>query len=172
MLSSIEPLDPLRIHFHWPFILRGLTDIIRRAKGHTRWWPEDVYAAIQFRAATCYLSRIEVTPVGYFIAHPQPVPFAGETELFIWIAWNIPPRERNGLRVDIAMVEGIRFLAQQAVAQNFCGLSTVTVRKGFLKRYGDFFTSHVQSCMMSAETMRRVAAEDVDGQRRQPDQHD
>lgn len=158
MISTIQPIDPLQMHRHWPFLLRGLESIVRKGKGNVSWWVEDVYSAIQYKAATAYVVSIGQTPVGFTIVHPQAVPFQGTTELLIWIAWSLPLREWNGLAVGEAFMESVRFLANLAIQQGHVALATMTVRRGLLRKYKALFRSEVINCRIPIERLALVAA--------------
>lgn len=157
MISTIQPIDPLQMHWHWPFLLRGLEAIRQKGKGMVSWWVEDVYAAIQYKAATAYIVSIGRKPVGFTVVHPQAIPFQGTTELLIWIAWSLPLREWNGLDVGKAFLETVRFLANVAIQQGHVSLSTLTVRRGLLRKYPSLFRSDVINCRIPPERLRDVA---------------
>lgn len=145
------------MHRHWPDLRRGVEEVIRRSK-HTRWWPEDVYAAVQTRQAAAFIVQHNGRMVGFFIVHPQTVPFTGETELFLWIMWSLPLREWNPPERTQVTIETLRFIAALATQQGHSAVSTLTVRPGLLRRWGNLWQSDVYSCRMPAETLRLLTA--------------
>jgi hypothetical protein len=149
-------IDPMRLHAEWPFLVRGLADIQRKAHGKTRWWLEDVYAAIQTRQATAYIVSVGDAPAGFFVVHPQQVPFSGETELFLWIVWSIPLRERNGADYAAVTHETLQFIAALALQGGHSAVATLTVRPGLLRRFGNLWQSEVISARMDNTVLHQL----------------
>ena len=142
MPATITQLDPQKLHRYFPFIQRGLEDILRknspnRLISHTkvRWRVEDVYAALQFKAATCYLVSRNRRLLGFFVVHPQQISWTDKTELFLWAAWAIPLRERRTEDyIDDAILDSIAFLRRLKETGKHAELTMITMRPGFLRR--------------------------------------
>ena len=156
MLASIQPVDPLHLHRHWPFLKQGLDAVIAKAK-NTRWWIEDVYAAVQCKAATAYIVSTN-RPVGFFIVHPQSVLFTGETELFLWILWSLPLREWNGPDRLQVVHETLQFIAALALQQGHSAVATLTVRRGLMRRYAHLWKCEVFPARMPLEALQQLVA--------------
>ena len=148
----------MHLHRHWPFLLRGVQDVVRKSK-HTRWWAEDVYAAVQNRAAAAYIVQHNGQQVGMFITHPQTVPFSGETELFLWIMWSLPLREWNPPERMIVTMDTLKYIAALALNQGHSAVATLTVRPGLLRRWKSLWQSEVYSCRMPTEVLHGLVKE-------------
>ena len=164
MLSTIRPVDPLQLHRHWPFIARAL-NAIRDKAGRTQWWNEDVYASLQFRAAAGYIVEVKGYPVGFFVVHPQAVPWVGETELFLWICWSAPlaewpvtPDEHN-----LVAYETLAFIAKLALDAGHSQVSTLTVRRGLMRQYPNLWEGHTYPCSIGMDKLRQLVAREVVG---------
>lgn len=155
MIAQIAQVDPVRLHQHWPFLKRGVDEVIRKSK-HTRWWPEDVYAAVQSRQAAAYIVAHHEQQVGMFIVHPQVVPFSGDTELFLWIMWSLPLREWNPPERQQVTLDTLQFIAALALQQGHDGVGTLTVRPGLLRRWGNLWKTEVYSCRMPKEVLQSL----------------
>lgn len=156
MLSVIQPIDPLKLHAAWQFILHGLNDIRRKAKNKTAWWPEDVYGCLMSRQATGYTVHVGGDAIGFFITYPQQVPFSGETELFLWIMWSQPLAQRNGHDYGKVTLEVMRYLAVLALSQGHSAVGTLTVRKGLLRRYAHLWQSNVVSARIERDRLNEL----------------
>jgi hypothetical protein len=152
----ILELNPAKLHFYFPFIRRGLEDILRKntprkmrvgpsheavplpdvlVNTKVRYRPEDVYAALAYNRATAYLVSRNRRLLGFFIVHPQPINFTDKTELFLWTAWALPIRERRP-QDDFpdAIRRSIAFLAALKEHGKHAELTMLTMRPGFLRR--------------------------------------
>ena len=155
MSATITPLKVERLHTYWRFIERGLNDILRKnspdrliSNTKVRWQPPDVYAALQFRAATAYLVSRNRRLLGFFVVHPQNISWTDKTELFLWAAWAIPIRERRSADdVAGAIADSIAFLDGLKQTGKHAELTMITMRPGFLRRspYREWFKPQFQS---------------------------
>ncbi len=155
-MTQIQQVDPVKLHQYWPFIKRGVDAVIRKSQ-HTRWWPEDVYAAVQTRQAMAYIVAHNGQQVSMFVVHPQPVMFTGETELFLWLFWALPLREWNPPERFQVSMDTLKYIAQLAIQGGHSAVSTLTVRPGVLRRWGNLWKQEVFSCRMPADTLQALA---------------
>lgn len=145
----ITALDPQKLHFYFPFIKRGLEDILRKntprksrgslsevfANTKVRWRPEDIYAALAYKTATAYLASRNRRLLGFFVVHPQPVAFTHKTELFLWTAWTLPLRERHP-EDDFPDVirQSVAFMARLKAEGGHAEMTMLSLRPGFMRR--------------------------------------
>jgi hypothetical protein len=165
----IVELNPAKLHFYFPFIKRGLEDILRKntvpraaqlpevlANTKVRWRSEDVYAALAYKTATAYLVSRNRRLLGFFIVHPQPINFTDKTELFLWTAWALPIRERRP-QDDFpdAIRRSITFLAALKEQGKHAELTMLTMRPGFLRRepYRQWFEPQFTSFYLKSRAM-------------------
>lgn len=79
---------------YWPFLRRGLDDIKRKIRPN--WLPEDIFTVLRAGQVSCVIGRRGTRLLGFQVYSKQQRPFSYEPELFIWAAWNLPLRERQG----------------------------------------------------------------------------
>jgi hypothetical protein len=133
----IVEVTPALLHGFWPFIHRGLIDIWRKV--HPDWLPENIFSSLTLGQANCCVGMLGQVPVAYVVYYKQLRPFSHAPELFIWAAWNIPPRERgeddNMSAVVAKMWEYLSNVAKGTYGTN--KIAWITTRdKGFYRRFG------------------------------------
>lgn len=120
------------LHFWWPFVHRGLEAVRRKTK--PEWLSEDVYSALRTGSALLLMAMCGQTPVGFTISYIADIPFSGKKELFVWVAWTIPPRERHpDWPVEAAIAHNFDFLVNLARQGGASRLSCLSPRPGFAK---------------------------------------
>lgn len=165
MSVTITSLKPAKLRRYWPFIARGLDDILRKntpreyrqlaigAHTKVRWRPEDIYAAIQFGAATCYLVSRHRRLLGYFVVYPEPIPFSDSTQMVLWTGWALPPRERRA-EDDFAggFIDVLRFIDGLKQKGGHAQLAMITSRTGFMRRspWREWFAPQFTSYFLTA----------------------
>jgi hypothetical protein len=136
-LQLIE-VKPETLHAHWPFIKTGLEDICRRIA--CDWIPNDVYSALRMAACNCVVVQ-RSRPLGFGVYYRENRVFSGKCHLFVWAAWNLPPKERTAAdNVPEGVAAGWRYL--QVVAKTTFGTNVIrfitTPRRAaaFRRKYG------------------------------------
>ena len=134
---SITAADPKDLHRHWPLVRRGVGAVMRKlGKRRVDFIIPDVYAGLRNGSCTLHLVSRETRVLGFLITYPQLRPFSGKRELFCWIAWSIPLRERQpGDNVPLAALEARDFLKEHAKKLECDRIVMASSRKG-LVRYG------------------------------------
>lgn len=89
---TIIPIKPADLHQYWPFLERGLNDIVRKVKPD--WIPPDVYSALRAGSATVAIACRGDHQLGFVIYYRQERSWCNKADLFVWCMWNIPLRER------------------------------------------------------------------------------
>lgn len=131
----IDTLAPGQLHAFWPFLKRGLLDILRKLKVAPDWIPEDVYAFVRHGDAVAYLVFHHGRYVAFMVCYLNPLPFSGQKELIAWCGWAIPVKERypndDQDRVWRMMFDLMRDTGRRAGAIR---LATLTTRPGMAKQ--------------------------------------
>lgn len=123
---------PTQLHTVWPFLLRGLHDIIK--KTHPDWLPEDVFTGLRTGGATCLILWAGPRPIGFTIYHINQLPFSGKKELFVWCSWTIPLRDRLASdEVDKGIAFCFEYLCNTGRAGGATTVAALSPRKGWLK---------------------------------------
>ena len=134
---SITAADPKDLHRHWPLVRRGVGAVMRKlGKRRVDFIIPDVYAGLRNGSCTLHLVSRETRVLGFLISYPQLRPFSGKRELFCWIAWALPLRERlPGDRDPAAALEAIQFLKEHGKKLECDRIVVASSRRG-LARYG------------------------------------
>lgn len=140
-LTTIKPsvvLTPVKstgLHIYWPFLERGLNDIIR--KTHPDWLPPDVYMALRAEAATAVIVSRGTRLLGFIVWHKQERVFSHILDIFVWAAWALPLRERlPGDDIEEAVWRGIEYLRELKLTLAAKRDIAISSRKGLCKKYG------------------------------------
>lgn len=127
---QFDAVPVIRLHEVWPFVRRGLEDIVKKNKPD--WWPEDVYARLSNSQATLYLVHHNGRPVSFFVVYLSPLQYSLGQELIYWCGWGIPPcewlPEDHPHELRVAMGDFFKELARQSGAKRVASLSA---RKGY-----------------------------------------
>lgn len=128
----IAQVNPQFIHDIYPFLLRGMLAIKKRVPADSE--PEDVYAAIRNGGAQAHIISRGERRLGFIVTYKQTRPFSGRKELFLWLAWSIPLRERQeGDNVPDAVEQAMAFMREQARATGCDSIVHMSSRRGFEK---------------------------------------
>ena len=88
-------VKPIEIHYYYPFIHRGLEDIIRKIGAeHIDWKPEDVYTAIRNATTKLVIAMRGERFLGWFSYYIETRGWSGNKHLLIWHVWARPMNER------------------------------------------------------------------------------
>lgn len=143
--SPSPPLELVEVkqedlHRLWDAIIqRGVLDIKRVQK--PEWRPEDIYAALRNGLVNCVFARRAERLLGFLIYNRQQRPFSYRTELFVWLAWNLPIREWLPNDDMQAAVTGVwNYIANIAKTQyqtdQISWITNPSRAKAFTKRFG------------------------------------
>lgn len=129
---SINLIDPRDIHQVWPFVHRGLDDIIKKlGSRNVDFQCEDHYAAIRNGTCQLYVASRNGRNLAFVNCYVQRRPFSNQPELFVWALWALPLKERlvtDGFGEITEAVRGLLIdLAVRGGCDRILGLST---RKG------------------------------------------
>ena len=131
----ITPVRPTELHSVWPFLERGLSDIV--CKIEPDWIPADVYGAIRAEVATAVIVTRAERRLGFGIWHKQERPWSHKLDIFVWAVWAIPLRERiPSDNLPEVMYRGIQYLYGVKAALGANAVIMVSSRKGFARHYG------------------------------------
>lgn len=130
---AITPIQPQNLHDHWSFAHQGIETVMRKlGRDKIDFLVEDVFAALRNGGATLYLVTRGSRVLGYWIAYVQIRPFSGKKELFLWIAYSIPLRDRlPDDNVPEAVVLSMDYMKQQARALGCDSIVHLSSRRGF-----------------------------------------
>ena len=138
--STVQLGDEHDVHFHWPFIRKGLAAIKRRQGWRSTWTPEHVRASLLAKQAELWLGyQVEATsagvtppqgsPIAFSITQPMTDPFLHQQYgWFVWFAYRDPAVPSDIVRVMDAHLESV------ARFRGYRYLEALTARPGLGKR--------------------------------------
>lgn len=137
-----EPLQFLELtqetlYDYWDFIKRGLGAVLSRVRT-ADWKAEEIFAS--FRIGGCCICIVQRGPrnLGFAVYFRQNRPFSRKPDLFLWVAWFLPLRERQPTdNIEEAIFAGLRYLKQVGIT-NFKAnrVMWMSSRRGFERKYG------------------------------------
>ena len=129
---SITEIKPEHLHAVWGLVERGLIDVLRKSNLRHRvadWIPADVYASIRTAQSTLYLVSRKTRLLGFFILLQQRLPYSQKLELFNWVTWAIPLRERlPGDDIPQALALSQRFIVDLAQGMHADAVTFISSR--------------------------------------------